>query len=79
MKTISLEANHPHPANWNSEREATHAPCPTARVLLGIERNRTTPPEVHPERAVAVTRSYLETEGQSIFTRRGKMLLRIAA
>ena len=24
------------------------------RVLLGIERNRTTPPEVHPHRAVAV-------------------------
>ena len=46
-----------------------HAPTesdprgPSPRVLLGIERNRTTSPEVHPHRAVSVTRSYRETEG----------------
>jgi formate C-acetyltransferase len=52
---------------------------PTERVKLGIERNRHTRPEVHPHRAVAVTRSYQETEDEPIATRRGKMLYRILA
>jgi pyruvate formate-lyase/glycerol dehydratase family glycyl radical enzyme len=62
-----------------------HAPIesdprgPSPRVRLGIERNRTTPPEVHPHRAVAVTRSYRETEGQPLALRRGRMLCRILA
>ena len=62
-----------------------HAPTesdprgPSPRVRLGIERNRTTPPEVHPHRAVAVTRSYRETEGQPLALRRGRMLCRILA
>ncbi len=50
---------------------------PTARVRLGIERNRNTRPEVHPYRAVTVTRSYRETEGEPIAVRRGKMLYRV--
>ncbi len=54
-------------------------PGPTARVRLGILRNQLARPEVHPERALAVTRSYRETEGQPLATRRGRMLLRIAA
>jgi formate C-acetyltransferase len=52
---------------------------PTDRVRLGIERNRNTRPEVHPYRAVAVTRSYQETEGEPIAIRRGKMLYRVLA
>ena len=52
---------------------------PTARVRLGIKRNQLARPEVHPERALSVTRSYRETEGEPLFTRRGRMLLRIAS
>jgi len=52
---------------------------PTERVKLGIERNRNARPEVHPCRAVAVTRSYQETEGEPIAIRRGKMLHRVLA
>jgi pyruvate formate-lyase/glycerol dehydratase family glycyl radical enzyme len=52
---------------------------PTGRVRLGIERNRNTRPEVHPYRAVAVTRSYQETEGEPTAVRRGKMLYRVLA
>jgi hypothetical protein len=52
---------------------------PTARVRLGILRNQLARPEVHPERALAVTRSYRETEGEPLTTRRGRMLLRIAS
>ena len=50
---------------------------PTDRVKLGIERNRRTRPEVHPYRAVTVTRSFQETEGEPIAIRRGKMLHRV--
>lgn len=53
--------------------------APTERVRLGIERNRSTRPEVHPYRAVAVTRSYQETEGEPLAIRRGRMLGRILA
>jgi len=52
---------------------------PTPRVILGIERNRNAIAELHPERAVAVTRCYLNTEGLPLHTRRGMMLLSIAA
>jgi len=52
---------------------------PSGRVRLGIERNRNTRPEVHPHRAVAVTRSFQETEGEPIAIRRGKMLQRVLA
>jgi formate C-acetyltransferase len=48
-------------------------------VTLGIRRNQLARPEVHPERAVSVTRSYRQTEGEPLFTRRGRMLLAIAA
>ncbi len=50
---------------------------PTARVLLGVERNQSATPELFPFRALAVTRSYQETEGEPIVTRRAKMLRRI--
>lgn len=50
---------------------------PTARVMLGIKRNQAVAPEIFPFRAVAVTRSYQETEGQPIVIRRAKMLERI--
>jgi formate C-acetyltransferase len=62
-----------------SAAEAAVKTGASERVLLGIERNRSTPPEVHPYRAVAVTRSYQETEGQPIAIRRGKMLYRVLA
>jgi formate C-acetyltransferase len=52
---------------------------PSERVRLGIERNRTTRPEVHPYRAAAVTRSHQETEGEPIAIRRAKMLYRVLA
>jgi pyruvate formate-lyase/glycerol dehydratase family glycyl radical enzyme len=66
-----------HAANGPTATVA--ATGPSARVLLGVERNRATPAELHPERAVSVTLSYQETVGLPLFTRRGKMLLRIVA
>jgi len=47
---------------------------PTERVMLGVKRNTEITPELSPFRAVAATRSYQETEGQPIITRRAKML-----
>jgi formate C-acetyltransferase len=58
---------------------AVPATGPSDRVRLGIERNRNTRPEVHPFRAVAVTRSCQETEGEPIAIRRGQMLYRVLA
>lgn len=52
---------------------------PSARVRLGIDRNRSTRPEVHPHRAVAVTRSFRESEGQPLALRRARMLCRVLA
>lgn len=50
---------------------------PTERVMLGVKRNQSVTPELFPFRAVAATKSYQKTEGQSIFIRRAKMLERI--
>jgi len=50
---------------------------PTPRVMLGVERNQAARPELFAERAVSVTRSYRETEGQPLDTRRALMLKRI--
>ena len=50
---------------------------PTPRVALGIERNQTVVPELFPYRAVAVTHSFQETEGQPLVTRRARMLERV--
>jgi pyruvate formate-lyase/glycerol dehydratase family glycyl radical enzyme len=50
---------------------------PASRVALGIERNQTAVPELYPHRAVAVTASYRETEGQPLVTRRARMLERV--
>jgi len=74
MTTITLDSRRP-----TSGQASAITFAPSKRVLLGIERNRSTRPEVHPHRAVAVTRSYQETEGEPIAIRRGKMLYRILA
>ncbi|MGQ9648235.1 MAG: glycyl radical protein [Thermodesulfobacteriota bacterium] len=50
---------------------------PTRRVMLGVERNQSAVPELFHHRAVSVTHSYQETEGQPLVTRRAKMLERI--
>ena len=47
---------------------------PTERVLKGIRRNLESIPEIFPFRAVAVTRSYRETEGRPIEERRAEMM-----
>lgn len=72
MSPILLESSRPSGA-------ADPAAHPAPRVRLGMERNRATPAELHPERAVSVTESYRETEGLPLFTRRGRMLQRIVA
>jgi formate C-acetyltransferase len=73
MSTAAIELTRPE------QEKSPAGGAPTARVRLGIRRNQLARPEVHPERAVSVTRSYRETEGEPLFTRRGRMLLRIAA
>ncbi len=50
---------------------------PTRRVMLGVERNQSALPELYPFRALAVTHSYRETEGQPLFSRRASMLERV--
>jgi formate C-acetyltransferase len=74
MTPITLESR-----RTGTVRAAAAATGPSDRVRLGIERNRSDRPEVHPHRAVAVTRSYQETEGEPIAVRRGKMLHRVLA
>lgn len=49
----------------------------TSRVLDGVQRNQDATPELFPERAVSVTRSFQATEGQPIAIRRAKMIRRI--
>jgi formate C-acetyltransferase len=71
MTPISLDSRRPIPGEAAAHTGAGE------RVTLGIERNRHTRPEVHPHRALAVTRSYQETEGEPIAIRRGKMLQRV--
>lgn len=73
---MSICATQPQPC----AREAgSSEPSSSQRVWLGIERNRLTRPEIHPHRALAVTRSHQETEGQPLAIRRAKMLSRITA
>jgi formate C-acetyltransferase len=74
MTPIALESR-----RTEIDRTAAAPAGPSDRVRLGIERNRSTRPEVHPHRAVAVTRSYQESEGEPIAVRRGKMLYRVLA
>jgi len=52
----------------------TELDSPSERVRLGIQRNLNVQPELFPYRAQAVTRSYKETEGQSIYSRRAAMM-----
>ncbi len=78
MSPPALESPQPYQPELDSA-QTPDAAGPSARVRLGIRRNQLARPEVRPERAVSVTRSYRETEGQPLFTRRGRMLLRIAA
>jgi trans-4-hydroxy-L-proline dehydratase len=49
----------------------------TARVRAGVARNLAAVPELFADRAVAVTRSDRDTEGQPLAIRRAKMLARI--
>lgn len=79
MTTAAIESPRPHPPQPVQEKIPAAHCGPTARVSLGIRRNQLARPEVHSERAVSVTRSYRETEGEPLFTRRGRMLLAIAA
>jgi formate C-acetyltransferase len=50
---------------------------PSERVARGVRRNQSARPELFAERAVSVTRSHLETEGQPLAIRRARMLQRI--
>lgn len=49
----------------------------TGRVMLGVDRNQGAIPELFHHRALSVTHSYQETEGQPLVTRRAKMIERI--
>jgi pyruvate formate-lyase/glycerol dehydratase family glycyl radical enzyme len=62
-----------------AKQDASGETGPTRRVRLGIERNRTIPPEIHPQRALSATRSHRETEGEPLVIRRARMLYRILA
>src|SRR5512139_527897 len=57
--------------------ELTVAAGPTSRVRAGIARNQAVAPELFPERAISVTRSFRETEGEPLAIRRAKMLVRV--
>ena len=46
---------------------------PSARVIRGVRRNRAARPELFADRALSVTRSYRETEGQPLHIRRARM------
>ena len=52
---------------------------PTARVRAGIARNLSAVPELFADRALSVTRSFRETEGQPLAIRRARMIARILA
>jgi formate C-acetyltransferase len=49
----------------------------SARVAAGVERNQSATPELFAERALSVTRSHRETEGQPLALRRARMLQRV--
>ena len=51
----------------------------TPRVLAGARRNVAVTPELFPDRALAATRSWQETDGQPLAMRRARMLARILA
>ncbi len=52
---------------------------PTERVRAGIARNLSAVPELFADRALSVTRSFQETEGQPLSVRRAGMIARILA
>ena len=79
MTVISLKAHRAVPDESASQSVPFEVQGASARVRLGMERNRCTPPELHAERAVSVTHCYRETEGLPLFTRRGRMLQRIVS
>lgn len=56
---------------------ARAASGPTARVLCGVARNQSAVAELFPERALSVTRSFRETEGEPLAIRRAKLLCRV--
>jgi hypothetical protein len=52
---------------------------PTDRVRAGIARNLSAVPELFADRALSVTRSFRETEGQPLVIRRARMIASILA
>jgi formate C-acetyltransferase len=64
-------------APFVSEPIVHPAAGPTARVQLGVKRDQSAVAELFAERAVSVTRSFQETEGQPIALRRAMMIRRI--
>ena len=71
----------PAPVPWTFAPESVvHPPTgPTARVRAGVTRNLSAVPELFADRALSVTRSFQETEGQPLAIRRAKMIARILA
>lgn len=47
---------------------------PSPRVMLGVRRNQSVTPELFPFRALSVTKSYQESEGEPLDIRRARML-----
>jgi pyruvate formate-lyase/glycerol dehydratase family glycyl radical enzyme len=52
-------------------------PAPGPRIAVGVQRNQTVTPEIFPYRAISVTESFRETEGQPVVKRRAEMLARV--
>jgi formate C-acetyltransferase len=71
LATQDLQATREEPFRYPAGAQ------PTPRVRLGIDRNQSAVPELYPYRALAATRSFQETEGQPLVTRRARMLERI--
>ena len=64
-------------SSFVSESILHPATRPSSRVADGVRRDQSVTPELFPERAVSVTRSFQETEGEPIAIRRAKMVRRI--
>jgi formate C-acetyltransferase len=62
-----------------SESIVRPAAGPSQRVQAGVARNLSAVPELFADRALSVTRSARETEGQPLAIRRAKMLVQVLA
>jgi formate C-acetyltransferase len=65
------------PRSFVPESVVHPAAGPTARVRAGMARNLSAVPELFADRALSVTSSYRDTEGQPLAIRRARMLARI--